>query len=67
MRCETTSPTLRGVPAYVQTSKSWWTTLPLIPKTAREWTWASPNRAFKTLMSSSTFKSHLLSALKPLD
>ena len=37
-RCETKLRTLRDEPAYVQTSKSLWTTLPLIPKTARAWT-----------------------------
>ena len=37
-RCETRLRTLRDEPAFVQTSKSLWTTLPLTPKTAREWT-----------------------------
>ena len=36
-RCETKLRTLRDEPAFVQTSKSSWTILPLTPKTAREW------------------------------
>ena len=54
--CETKLRTLRDEPAFVQTSKSLWATLPSTLKTAREWTCESPTLVRRTPMSSLTFK-----------